>query len=153
MLQPWWPRWSVSFFLERPQNATALAAFFRPTLSILEHVSALALCSSAVPIQVQCICSVPPVYTYAELKVLVAGGHTELSYRDAGTQTPTLPHTAEWRSPRSSLSSITASWSVCVCPRRGLMRVRVCTTLYVWLLIIHALLTVPSLSVDMTVFN
>lgn len=37
----------------------------------------------------------PPAYTYAALKVLVAGGRAELSCRDAGTQTPTLPHAAE----------------------------------------------------------
>lgn len=84
-------------FLERPRNATALAAFFRPTVSTLERVSALASVQ-ILPSPSRCSASArspPPAYTYAALKVLVAGGRAELSCRDAGTQTPTLPHAAE----------------------------------------------------------
>lgn len=82
-------------FLERPQNATALAASFRPTVSTLERVSALAPGKFCRPHPGAVHLLGPPAYTYAVLKVLVAGGRAELSCRDAGTQTPTLPHTAE----------------------------------------------------------
>ncbi len=104
-----------------PRKTTKCNSSYSVFCSILE-IRSIGICfyseQFCYPIQVHCICLVPYVHLQSA-KVLVAGGNTELSYRDAHLQTtnPTLPHAAKQSSsvfvPLSS--SISASCSVWVC--------------------------------------